>query len=87
MTKIEKEPNPIKVTKNEAEAFQELMDKKAAIYRLLEGYGLKERLIWEGIKEKYNLDTLKHTWVYNQKEKNLQVSHQNPSWAKERLME
>ena len=86
MTKIEKEPKPIKVTKNEAESFQKLLDKRVAINRLLENYGLEERLLWEGLKEKYSIDTLKHSWVYSNEKKQLEVSFQNPSWARERLM-
>ena len=80
-----KEPKPIKLTKNEAEAFQKLADRRVSINRVLEQIGLDERLLWGGLKEKYNLDILSHSWVYNTEEKNLQVSHQNPSWAKERL--
>ena len=81
-----KEPKPIKLTKNEVEAFQKLVDRRVSINHILEQIGLDERVLWEGLKEKYNIDTFSHTWAYSQIEKNLQVSHQNPSWAKERLM-
>ena len=86
MMKKNEEPKPIKVTKNEAEAFQKLVDRKIAITQLLEQYGLEERLLWEGLKEKYNIGTLSHTWVYDKEKKTLEISYKNPSWAKERLM-
>ena len=82
----EEEPKPIKVTKNEAESFQKSLDKKTTLNRLLEQYGLEERLLWDGLKEKYNIDVLKHSWTYNLVEKTIEVSHQNPSWAKDRLI-
>ena len=81
-----KEPKNIKITKNECGAFQKLMDRKIALKEMMADYGLEERLLWEGLKTKYNIDILSHAWTYSHKEKNLQVSHQNPDWAKERLM-
>jgi len=84
--KTEKEPKPIKVSKTEAEAFQKLADRKIALFTLLENYGLEERLLWEGVREKYDFDPLKYKWEYHKEKKQIQISHQFPAWAKERLM-
>ena len=81
-----KEPKPIKLTKKEIESFEKLEDRFSAIQLSLQNYGLELRLLWDGLKKKYNLDTLNWKWGYNRKTKRLQVYHQNPDWAKDRLM-
>ena len=81
-----KEPKPIKVTKNEAEAFQQLADEKTALERMLASYGLMERLLWDGLKKKYRINTLKFRWSYNMEKKTIEISHLYPDWAKDRLM-
>ena len=81
-----KEPKPVKLTKEEIESFEKLDDRFSALQLSLQNYGLELRLLWDGLKKKYDLDTLNWKWEYNRKTKKLQVSHQNPDWAKDRLM-
>ena len=80
-----KEPKPIKITKQEQEAFQQLADKKAAMSEVLTSYGLEERLLWDGLKKKYKLDTLKFKWSHDTEKGVLEVFYPFPDWAKDRL--
>lgn len=86
MFNLKKEPKPIKLTSGEIERFQQLLDKKVALDSLLQTYGLEERLLWEGLKEKYNFNTKEWKWAYNRKKEKLVISNKQPSWAKERLL-
>lgn len=77
-------PKPVKVSKDEAIEWMGLQDYEIALQGMVQTLGRNKRLMWEGIKKRYNLDN-NYQYIFDGKKREIRVVRELSEETKEYL--